>query len=199
MPFRGPYRFGWLAAEGNAAQLRALGAIALLLAGWGMGFLSGRLSAWVFPVEPATTAAQPAKPAPEAVPAASKSADTSTAKLQAETRALSPPAPPAEVNRSAGPVPAERPKSDAGDVQGPVDTPPDVNAPAPARILNPDNSTPDAVQRQAEAVSEPSDAPDLGSEEQIAACERRFASFRRSDGTYQPYGSRGRQLCPLLR
>jgi hypothetical protein len=33
----------------------------------------------------------------------------------------------------------------------------------------------------------------------IAACERRYSSFRRSDGTYQPYGGGSRQRCPLLR
>jgi BA14K-like protein len=35
--------------------------------------------------------------------------------------------------------------------------------------------------------------------EAIAACERRYSSFRRSDGTYQPYGGGTRQRCPLLR
>jgi hypothetical protein len=30
-------------------------------------------------------------------------------------------------------------------------------------------------------------------------CARRYASFRESDGTYQPYGSAHRKVCPLLR
>jgi hypothetical protein len=33
----------------------------------------------------------------------------------------------------------------------------------------------------------------------IAACERRYSSFRRSDGTYQPFGGGPRLRCPLLR
>jgi hypothetical protein len=33
----------------------------------------------------------------------------------------------------------------------------------------------------------------------VMECERRYASFRRSDGTYQPFNSRSRELCPLLR
>ena len=32
-----------------------------------------------------------------------------------------------------------------------------------------------------------------------AACARRYASFRESDGTYQPYDSSQRRRCPLLR
>jgi hypothetical protein len=37
------------------------------------------------------------------------------------------------------------------------------------------------------------DANPLNSE-----CARRYASFRESDGTYQPYGSAQRKVCPLL-
>ena len=33
----------------------------------------------------------------------------------------------------------------------------------------------------------------------VAECESRYASFRRSDGTYQPFGRSTRQMCPLLR
>ena len=33
----------------------------------------------------------------------------------------------------------------------------------------------------------------------IAECESRYTSFRRSDGTYQPYGRSSRELCPFLR
>ena len=33
---------------------------------------------------------------------------------------------------------------------------------------------------------------------ELARCERRYSSFRRSDGTYQPYGGGRRQRCPLL-
>jgi hypothetical protein len=33
----------------------------------------------------------------------------------------------------------------------------------------------------------------------IAECERRYSSFRRSDGTYQPYGRSSREVCPFLR
>ena len=33
----------------------------------------------------------------------------------------------------------------------------------------------------------------------VAECESRYASFRRSDGTYQPFGRNSRQVCPFLR
>ena len=33
----------------------------------------------------------------------------------------------------------------------------------------------------------------------LAECESRYTSFRRSDGTYQPYGRSSRELCPFLR
>jgi hypothetical protein len=33
----------------------------------------------------------------------------------------------------------------------------------------------------------------------IMECARRYASFRESDGTYQPYNSSQRRPCPLLR
>ena len=33
----------------------------------------------------------------------------------------------------------------------------------------------------------------------IAECESRYSSFRRSDGTYQPYGRSSREFCPYLR
>jgi hypothetical protein len=33
----------------------------------------------------------------------------------------------------------------------------------------------------------------------VAACEKRYSSFRRSDGTFQPFGGGPRLRCPLLR
>ncbi len=37
------------------------------------------------------------------------------------------------------------------------------------------------------------------SNDAISQCERRFVSFRRSDGTYQPFNRPSRELCPFLR
>ncbi len=79
---------------------------------------------------------------------------------------------------------------------------PEDNKVGGATVLNPD-----ANQRMREArkmpdrndVSEmqPSLSTDNGP--QNAQCARRYASFRESDGTYQPYGSAQRRVCPLLR
>ncbi len=70
------------------------------------------------------------------------------------------------------------------------------------KLINPAASDPRAA--AAEPAGKP-DGNDTGVAETeidrpgIAACEKRYSSFRRSDGTYQPYGGGRRQRCPLLR
>lgn len=72
-----------------------------------------------------------------------------------------------------------------------------------ATVLNPgaNRQTPDPRN----APNTVSDTPDAqtrvsgGGSPQISECARRYASFRESDGTYQPYGSSQRKVCPLLR
>jgi hypothetical protein len=39
----------------------------------------------------------------------------------------------------------------------------------------------------------------LAASPDVEECERRYSSFRRSDGTYQPFGGGPRQRCPHLR
>jgi BA14K-like protein len=88
-------------------------------------------------------------------------------------------------------------------------TPP---APEPAATPQPDrqNVTPidpgrvdvarDAPNTERQAAASPREADRSGAGPPGAEeCERRFSSFRRSDGTYQPYGGGARQRCPLLR
>lgn len=74
-----------------------------------------------------------------------------------------------------------------------------------ATILNPEanqrardaRKMPESMSRSDTAETQPKlsgDASPANSE-----CARRYASFRESDGTYQPYGSGQRKTCPLLR
>jgi hypothetical protein len=52
----------------------------------------------------------------------------------------------------------------------------------------------------AEPTKPDADVAEIETDRQgIAACERRYSSFRRSDGTYQPFGGGPRLRCPLLR
>ena len=41
--------------------------------------------------------------------------------------------------------------------------------------------------------------PDKPADDTAGQCERRYSSFRRSDGTYQPFDGGPRKRCPLLR
>ena len=41
--------------------------------------------------------------------------------------------------------------------------------------------------------------PDRSADDTAGQCERRYSSFRRSDGTYQPFDGGPRKRCPLLR
>jgi hypothetical protein len=41
--------------------------------------------------------------------------------------------------------------------------------------------------------------PDKSTDDTAGQCERRYSSFRRSDGTYQPFDGGPRKRCPLLR
>ena len=82
---------------------------------------------------------------------------------------------------------------------------PEDNKVGGATILNPgaDPRTRDAGKAPVTVGSTdvPETQPRLSGDAspQNSECARRYASFRESDGTYQPYGSSQRRVCPLLR
>lgn len=220
MPYRGASDFMWRPALNRTWQVRAIGALALLLAGWGMGFVSGRLSALVFPVEATTTDAPTAVPAPaasvslpntppaiaQAPPPASNANDARAA----PPASSQPPPPPSAAphahteSAAAAPMPAAPPptvadgvardRGDAASVPEAADPQSEAYRPAAGRIINPDGMKSGQTEPSAAELSE---TP--AREARMAECERRYVSFRRSDGTYQPYGRSARETCPLLR
>ena len=67
---------------------------------------------------------------------------------------------------------------------------------AKVKLINPDRGE----ARAAAARPADDDVADRETDQQgLAACAKRYSSFRRSDGTYQPFGRGRRQRCPLLR
>jgi hypothetical protein len=83
--------------------------------------------------------------------------------------------------------------------------PPEDNKIGGATVLNPGAKQQTRDARKVPDTVSQSDTPDAQTRvsgegsPQISECARRYASFRESDGTYQPYGSSQRRVCPLLR
>ena len=171
------------------------------------------------------TAGPPApREAPEPAPSATRAAGGPQANTASPPAPAANPSPGAAVPEPGLPTPSEVPA--AAVIATPSQEPPKpVVAPnwraasgdrTPSAVANDEeggaapsvkviNPTPgDRRAAAAEAVSK-SDGNDSGGAETeidrpgITACERRYSSFRRSDGTYQPYGGGSRQRCPLLR
>lgn len=210
-------------------RLRTLAAVAILFAGITLGFTLGRMSVWLvgFDLPNTDTAARPASergantaarttpPAsvsesrPSATAPATQSQPTPPAKAPGPVAVTPDPAtppspqptPPASTAASQEPpkpvvAPNWRAASgDAGSNAKVEDKPPGLNV----QLINPGQ---DHAPRVAAEPARVDAADQLESEtdrQDIAACERRYSSFRRSDGTYQPYGGGARQRCPLLR
>ena len=176
MSYRGIKGFRWSADDGRSA--RVVAAVALLVAGWILGFFAGRVSAWVFPV---------ANPDLAAI-----KASLASAQQQAVPREVPDPSPKETTQRpslalSPGTTPPEQSSLK-------LSQPEAIAEPSPrsAVWVNPDWT--------ALPVAESMPGAELNSatEAGIAACKRRFSSFRVSDGTYQPYGRSTRLRCPLL-
>jgi hypothetical protein len=108
-----------------------------------------------------------------------------------------PPATTAASQEPPKPVVAPNWRAASGEARsnGKVEDKPGLNV----QLINPGQ---DNAPRVATESARAADANQLESEtdrQDIAACEKRYSSFRRSDGTYQPYGGGARQRCPLLR
>ena len=187
--------FPWRSDE-RVRNTRIIAAIALIAAGWAVGFLSGRMSAWVFPVTNPDLAALKAsmqQTLPQSAIDAKVSADEParpTEETDRPTLALSPPVSEADAQQS---VTAKnelfRPLTSK------TEEPEAKTQPSPheAVLVNP--------QWTARLTAEPAPRAerDRTSDAGITECERRYSSFRASDGTYQPYGRSSRVVCPHLR
>jgi hypothetical protein len=70
-----------------------------------------------------------------------------------------------------------------------------------ATVINSGSALPDTKSERNRAGTrrEQSDAENARDDAGSTECARRYASFRESDGTYQPYNSPQRRPCPLLR
>jgi hypothetical protein len=132
--------------------------------------------------------AKPERATADAAPANSATADADTAAQRAAKEASSPPGEPAPEAKA-----AERSVTVIN---------PDWARPKPSSPHR-EREAPERRAQTREADRDGSEAERHGSdpalEDALSACARRYASFRRSDGTYQPYGRSSRELCPLLR
>jgi hypothetical protein len=220
MPYRAADGFSWYTTDDAMRARRVVAALVLVAAGWATGFFAGRMSAWVFPVtEPDTASVTAAvdkipqrfapNPLPNAEPPPAPRVEEKQTVVAKQPEPPAAPAPPEQpqpslnvlnsnASQQANPqaggdkriaVPpdegdrAEAPQNDARVAETNTERAPD------RRANRPDD------QRRVSAMDD-DHAFDAAS---VAECESRYASFRRSDGTYQPFGRSTRQMCPLLR
>lgn len=220
MPYRAADGFSWQAAANAMRARRIVAALVLVAAGWATGFFAGRMSAWVFPVTEADTAAStaaldktPQRFAPNPLP----NAEPPPAPRVEEKQAIAarPPEPPAAPAAPEQPQPgltilnsnaSQQPSLQAGG-----DSRTTVTSDEGDRVRAPQNdarvtetTTERAPDRRANRPDDERRANTMDDGQafdaaSVAECESRYASFRRSDGTYQPFGRSSRQVCPLLR
>lgn len=214
MPYRAADGFSWHTINDAMRARRVAAALVLVAAGWATGFFAGRMSAWVFPVTAPDTA--PLTAALDKTPQRFAPNPPANAEPRAEEKqaiAARPPEPPAApppqpqpgvtiLNSNA----SQQPGLQAGGDRRIAVTPDEgdrVEAPPnDARVA--EMNTERAADRRA---SRPDDERRVNAMDDghafdaasVAECESRYASFRRSDGTYQPFGRSSRQVCPFLR
>jgi hypothetical protein len=195
-----PYRydgFSW-SSDDPARAIRVVAAVALITAGWAIGFFSGRMSAWVFPVANPNVALKSDLKEPAPQPTGTNGLPSEAAKAsprdekQRPTLALSP-----------GPVhgdPSSAERADTAKSPAPQTKPPEQPEPQtkpPPReavLVNPEWTAAPRMEPEANPV-ERNRADDIG----VAECGRRYSSFRASDGTYQPFDGGPRVRCRFLR
>jgi len=214
MPYRAADGFSWHTINDAMRARRVAAALVLVAAGWATGFFAGRMSAWVFPVTAPDTA--PLTAALDKTPQRFAPNPPANAEPRAEEKqaiAARPPEPPAApppqpqpgvtiLNSNASQQPGLQAGSDrriavTPDERDRVEAPPNdarvaemnTERAADRRASRPDD------ERRVNAMDD-GHAFDAAS---VAECESRYASFRRSDGTYQPFGRSSRQVCPFLR
>ena len=197
---------------------RVVAALVLVAAGWATGFFAGRMSAWVFPVTETNPAAltavldkTPAHFAPSP-PKAEQPAPRVEDKQALAAKQPEPPAAPAPpeqpqpdvtvLNKNASQQPSPQTGDDkriavAPDEGDRVEAPPQSDARLAETNAGraPDRRANRLDDRRVSAMDDGQGFDAVG----VAECESRYSSFRRSDGTYQPYGRSSRQVCPFLR
>jgi BA14K-like protein len=196
-------------------RLRSRAAMAMMVASVAVGFIAGRASVWVLPFEdrpvPSSARHLAAKPEPVAATPQPVAATPQPEPRQAASLPLSAPISDGKSSKPPTPLaalPEEPAQKPAEPAKGPADQPNmSASMGEPARqsvtVLNPNrpDAGRDAAGREAQDLRRTA-GPDQGSDgggAGAAECEKRFSSFRKSDGTYQPYGGGARQRCPLLR
>lgn len=220
MPYRAADGFSWYTTDDAMRARRVAAALVLVAAGWATGFFAGRMSAWIFPVTAPDTAALTAvldktpqrfapSPLPNAEPPPAPRVEDKQALAARQPEPAAAPAPPEPtqpdvtvLNKNASQQPSpqagdnkritvspdegdrvEAPQSDARAAETNVERAPDRRATRPGD------------DRRVGAVDDRYGFDAAG----VAECESRYSSFRRSDGTYQPFGRNSRQVCPFLR
>jgi hypothetical protein len=217
MPYRGLDGVSWQPVELRLWWFRTLAVLVLVMSGWGVGFLAGRMSAWLFPVDgPRSASVQTVSPsgpgAPVARPPSAAPAVDGKVKVTPAQPATSPDAPAARKSLSPQMQAAVPPKTvDSANASTSVPLPsPDsaqqkeVREPdaQPERrgvlLVQPEWTSADPQVRRSGRSGSDEGAGEVD-EAALQECERRYASFRRSDGTYQPYNRNFRERCPFLR
>lgn len=200
-------------------RTRMLAALIMVATSGSIGFFGGRMSTWLVPVEskPSAAAIRPGKSEP-ANPRAVKAVKS---KLGEKTRAA--PSRPVGVIEAAigGPKASETPPLSGGSATVALRAAQDVltgmdigglpQAAVSAATTQPPSSR-DPVVINAGSSAKGYRAADIGAplvilpqevdktdDGTMQQCERRYSSFRQSDGTYQPFDGGPRRRCPLLR
>ena len=214
----------WEHPDVRAGRMRILIAVALVSAAWMTGFFSGRVSAWIVPVASinmaekipardyasmqaaAATAVSRKDEAKFRIPAA-PALPTAALPMNSETGAAAPQAGTAlnsnDIFEGLPSVAGKTPGVARKSVSDKHASEPEPRDKARGRETNPPNAhwTVLAPQPRHRDIDDEVYGTRISEREQFAVieCERRYASFRRSDGTYQPFSSTLRERCPLLR
>ena len=197
-------------------EARAAGAAILATISFALVFTAGRMSTWVVPVadapqpvgdaRDATDARDPrrvrhpgeprAAPSHAMIEAPLGEAKPNPSTPTAPSRAEAPRQPPGEAARAVAQeavrgteVTASQPK-DPPAHEVPIAQP---MAPRTPVVINAGSQPKELGAGQA------AQDRDGASDNATELCERRYSSFRRSDGTYQPFDGGPRKRCPLLR
>ena len=159
--------------------MRIVGLTGLVLTVWALGFCFGRVSAWLIPVTTSQT--------------------VTIERIHLRPLAIASDAPPSKM--------AEAPAGKAMLRAGSITLASTTDKADPPSVTDP-IFRPGAEPRGSGAIEEPGTAGKgqrrvlaggSFSDDALSACERRFVSFRRSDGTYQPFNRATPELCPFLR
>jgi hypothetical protein len=178
--------------DASTRRARTLAAAVMITGSAVVGFVAGRTSAWLVPVgagqapQRLSLSDDASKThAPAAIPGTSASTGMPLGradKPQAEPHGVGSERLSGTVSLAPAGTPDKQPAA--------------ATEPEPPRVilLNPESAA-----KQSDQIATPSEPVRPASNtDDIERCAKRFSSFRRSDGTYQPYGGRERERCPFL-